>query len=597
MGPMARLVAILLAFLVLASQAPLSASRAASDMFLNPPDSVRPWVYWFWLNGNITKHGITADLEAMNRVGIGGVLIMEVDQGAPVGPVAFTSDEWRELFKHVVTEAGRLGMEVNMNNDAGWNGSGGPWITPELSMKKVVVSEAEITGPGKTDLILKQPETIAGLYKDIAVIAFPTPESYQIPGVTAKAAYDTVHWTPVIPSIPSAKSVVAIDRLVDLSAGMDSSGRLVWDAPEGKWTVLRVGFTSTGASNTPAPMTGVGLEPDKLAPEGAETAFNGMIAKLIADVGPAAGKTFTAMHVDSWETGVWERSGEVTRVALSLEPSGSVFVVFRQSAAGSDPIVSITRDGARVLSTAYEPPLRRVVRRAVYGVPGDPAFMHVKTVEIDYALVGVRRTITPRDPDVLSLAPPATLPSPRVSVRLASDGAVRLTAQKKGAYTVGFASARTANVKLPGEQIVGIAGAWRVLFPPHTGAPAGIAMNKLISLSEHADPGAKHFSGIATYRITFDAPASIFGKNTLEVEVANLWPNRMIGDEFLPEDSPRDGNGVMRQWPDWVMENKPSPTGRHTFTSWRLWKKGDALPPSGLTGPVVIRSASAAEVR
>ena len=54
--------------------------------FKAPPDSARPWVYWFWLNGNLTKEGITADLEAMRRVGIGGVLIMEVDQGTPKGP-------------------------------------------------------------------------------------------------------------------------------------------------------------------------------------------------------------------------------------------------------------------------------------------------------------------------------------------------------------------------------------------------------------------------------------------------------------------------------------------------------------------------------
>jgi hypothetical protein len=59
--------------------------------FKAPPLSARPWVYWFWLNGNITREGITADLEAMARVGIGGVLIMEVDQGAPLGPISFMS--------------------------------------------------------------------------------------------------------------------------------------------------------------------------------------------------------------------------------------------------------------------------------------------------------------------------------------------------------------------------------------------------------------------------------------------------------------------------------------------------------------------------
>ena len=69
---------------------PLSRLQAAEpDLergFLHPPDAAKPWVYWFWLNGNITREGITADLEAMKRAGIGGVLIMEVDQGTPRGP-------------------------------------------------------------------------------------------------------------------------------------------------------------------------------------------------------------------------------------------------------------------------------------------------------------------------------------------------------------------------------------------------------------------------------------------------------------------------------------------------------------------------------
>ena len=94
--------------------------------FRQPPAAARPWVYWFWLNGNITSNGITADLEAMKRVGIGGVLIMEVDQGTPKGDAAFGGPQWRDLFKHVCAEAHRLGLEVNMNNDAGWCGSGGP---------------------------------------------------------------------------------------------------------------------------------------------------------------------------------------------------------------------------------------------------------------------------------------------------------------------------------------------------------------------------------------------------------------------------------------------------------------------------------------
>jgi len=78
------------------------------------------------------------------------------------------------------------------------------------------------------------------------------------------------------------------------------------------------------------------------------------------------------------------------------------------------------------------------------------------------------------------------------------------------------------------------------------------------------------------------------GQNLLEVKVVNLWINRMIGDEQLPEDSQRNGDGTLTLWPQWVKEGKSSPAGRFTFTSWRLWRKNDALVPSGLLGPVKL---------
>jgi hypothetical protein len=143
--------------------------------FRSPPKAAKPWVYWFWLNGNITKEGMTADLEAMNRVGIGGVIIMEVDQGVPLGPVSFASPKWRELFKHMIAEAGRFGIEVDMNNDAGWNGSGGPWVTPQYAMQKVVWTETAVEGQKAFDGALPQPPAVGNYYKDIAVLAFPTP--------------------------------------------------------------------------------------------------------------------------------------------------------------------------------------------------------------------------------------------------------------------------------------------------------------------------------------------------------------------------------------------------------------------------------------
>ncbi|MFA6482349.1 MAG: glycosyl hydrolase, partial [Bacteroidales bacterium] len=273
---------------------------------------------WFWLNSNISREGITADLEAMKRVGIGGVLIMEVDQGAPVGPVAFMSDQWRELFKHMVAEASRLGIEVNMNNDAGWNGSGGPWIPLDKSMQVVTASEQHVQAGTKFTGILPQPKTNSGFYRDIAVLAFPTPAdannpAYRIRNLAEKSmssggmmpgSLDAAE----VAEVP-VESVIGLDQVIDLSSKMDVGGKLLWDAPalKGKspagWTVLRFGHTFTGAENAPSPMSGRGPECDKLSREGVEANYNGMIGKLVSDVGPLAGKVFAATHVDSWEVG------------------------------------------------------------------------------------------------------------------------------------------------------------------------------------------------------------------------------------------------------------------------------------------------------
>lgn len=206
-------------------------SAGLKDGFVSPPASARPWVYWFWLNGNITREGITADLEAMKRVGIGGVLIMEVDQGAPVGPVDFMGPKWRELFKHVVSEAGRLGIEVNMNNDAGWNGSGGPWIRPEQSMQKVVSTSVDLAGPQPFEGQLAQPETVQGYYEDIAVLAFPTVGSYRIPDIAARAAYHVSGVGPAREGEIAAEMIVDQAKIVNITSKMDAKSPSAFMSP------------------------------------------------------------------------------------------------------------------------------------------------------------------------------------------------------------------------------------------------------------------------------------------------------------------------------------------------------------------------------
>ena len=301
--PLTTRLALALALPLIASVAFAGVADLAAK-FRQPPAQARPWVYWFWLNGNLTREGITADLEAMARVGIGGVLIMEVDQGAPLGSVPFASEKWRALFKHVVSEAERLGLEVNMNDDAGWNGSGGPWITPDKAMQKVVWSETEVQGPNRFEGILAQPQAIAGYYRDIAALAFPSCGAYRLEDIQGKTALVRRDLGPRAdyPKAPGDQ-VIQQAQLVDVTAKMDAAGRLAWDVPAGTWTLLRLGHTPTGAVNAPAPESGRGLECDKLSKKGAEAAFNGFLGKLVADNKPLAGKSLVATHIDSWENG------------------------------------------------------------------------------------------------------------------------------------------------------------------------------------------------------------------------------------------------------------------------------------------------------
>jgi hypothetical protein len=142
--------------------------------FRQPPSSAKPQVYWQWINGNVTKEGITADLEAMHRVGINGVLVQTVG-GGPGGPMQRMNPQFFDMMEHAAKEAARLGMKISMSVSSGWAGCGGPWVKPEQSMQFVTSSEVVASGPAMFNGKLPQPPTTHNFYRDIAVWAFPTP--------------------------------------------------------------------------------------------------------------------------------------------------------------------------------------------------------------------------------------------------------------------------------------------------------------------------------------------------------------------------------------------------------------------------------------
>jgi len=162
--------------------------------FMNPPESAKPRTWWHWTGGNVTKEGITKDLEWMKRVGIGGMHLADVaaGQGQMVDDkILFRSGEWLDAVHHAASEAERLRLEMSIFSSAGWSLTGGPWIAPEQAMKKLVWSEMRLKGPRDFSEKLPEPPSNAGpirnlsggrpdpeevpFYKDCIVLAFPTP--------------------------------------------------------------------------------------------------------------------------------------------------------------------------------------------------------------------------------------------------------------------------------------------------------------------------------------------------------------------------------------------------------------------------------------
>jgi hypothetical protein len=357
--------------------------------FRNPPVSAKPQTWWHWMNGNITREGITADLEAMHRVGIGEANIITVASDIPPGPVPVMSPKFFDMVQYASQEADRLGMTLCMDNCPGWSSSGGPWVTPEHAMQRVTTSETIVQGPAPFSGKLEQPPTTDNFYRDIAVFAFQTPVEtpitqihalykatdadtskdvsdiisnkvkdgslsimvnndtlggdpaplhvkeldvtytqggkqetvtaiegsmlnlsghMMIQNIGAKAAFDPSQVDPLevikdeqIAAVPDR--VLHREGIVDLTSTMKPDGSLSWSAPEGRWTILRVGYTLTGITNHPAPPEATGLECDKLSPDGLDASWKGMMQPILDRLGPLAGKALVDCLIDSYETG------------------------------------------------------------------------------------------------------------------------------------------------------------------------------------------------------------------------------------------------------------------------------------------------------
>ncbi|WP_298196425.1 glycosyl hydrolase [Novosphingobium sp.] len=418
-----------------ADAAPAPAPRVPDPaVFAAGPADTRPYTFYFWMNGNVTRAGIDADLEAMHRVGVGGLLMFDGNSGIPRGPVDYLSRDWLDLVTHMMAKAHSLGLKVGLHNAPGWSSSGGPWITPDRSMQQLVWNETTLGGGRTVRTRLARPYTKLGFYRDIAVLAFPAgpaddshyrqaittlqgdgrrldpalladrdlhtavpagpdapleiamrqpfrlrsitlyggaaatafsarveasddgrtwrsvatvdvpikalrgieaPGSVNVAAITARffrvtpnvpvpvaevllsetprlddwaaRAGHLIH-VPPLPDRPLANDpdlpAIAPDRIVDLTAMVTPDGDLTWKAPPGRWTILRLGRTTTGHLNVSASTAGEGLEVDKFDRGAVDFQFDHSVGPVLEATRDYVGSTFTMLEIDSYEAGL-----------------------------------------------------------------------------------------------------------------------------------------------------------------------------------------------------------------------------------------------------------------------------------------------------
>lgn len=269
--------------------------------FRSPPDPAKPWAYWWWLNANVTKESITRDLVEMKSKGLGGFLLFDVtaygQQLVPSPPrrIEFMSPRWRQMVKHATSEASRLGLEMSMNLSTCGGALRAPWKTGEHAPKSLVWTAADVAGPKRIACVL--PPRQGPQSWDVAVLAArigqsagdaPPPSRPDESGEIRLGA-EPPEWQQVV--LKPAEGTV-VTEVIDLTDKVDAGGRLAWQAPAGRWRLVR--FAS-------AVMPEADSDVDMLDARAVEAHFRRFAGAILEDAGPLAGKTLTHFYSVSWE--------------------------------------------------------------------------------------------------------------------------------------------------------------------------------------------------------------------------------------------------------------------------------------------------------
>ncbi|WP_319589915.1 glycosyl hydrolase [uncultured Draconibacterium sp.] len=310
-----------------------NAEKAAKDQisyseiranFENPSREYGVNCWWWWLNGNVNKAAITKDLEAMKSKNFQGAMIFDAgghnqrgNKDIPKGPL-YGSDEWNELFVFALDEAKRLGLTMGFNIQSGWN-LGGPRVTPQYAAKQLTFSETKVEGGKIVSLKLEQPFTRDDFYKDITILAFPLKDAAKTDEVITDLDYK-LGFHELGGSAPDCRFLlfnypekdkgenaenytINKDDIIQLDAFVAEDGTLNWDAPEGNWNIMRVGYTCTDAEVSTSSGDWQGRVLDYMSEEAFDFYWNDVVEPIFEAAGDHVGTTLKYMETDSWECG------------------------------------------------------------------------------------------------------------------------------------------------------------------------------------------------------------------------------------------------------------------------------------------------------
>lgn len=298
--------------------------------FISPPDYSKPRVYWWWLEGNISKKGILFDLTEMKKTGIQGAIVFDAGSSSYAGmkktesgPV-FMSKEWRDLFTYACSVADSLNMEISLNIGSGWN-DGGPWVTPEEASKKMIWSELTVQGPKLLSEKLPMPEGLltderdgSFYYKPIAVLAIKeTPNSKSVKpleNIDIKAVHSInipktkalgYNWDIFMKEEPSPEGDcnAFLNDVIDITDKVDKEGNINWQVPDGEFVIMRFGYTGTGIQVSTHSPGGGGLAIDYMSKDAMDLQYNNTAGLLLQELKQAGTNSLKYLHDDSWELG------------------------------------------------------------------------------------------------------------------------------------------------------------------------------------------------------------------------------------------------------------------------------------------------------